>query len=99
MSGSKNERSLIVGEFGALGSSTGTRSQDTVTLRVEKVEGGVYKVTPEVPLTEGEYCFFYAAGASAFVAAGSGKLFDFGVQRKSVTPVVSSSGGLLLKRK
>lgn len=82
MSGSRNERSLIVGEFGALGSSTGTRSEDTVTLKIEKVEAGVYRVTPGVPLTEGEYCFFYAAGASGFVTAGSGKLFDFGVQRK-----------------
>jgi hypothetical protein len=27
----------------------------------------------------GEYCFFYAAGASTMMAAGSGKLFDFGV--------------------
>jgi hypothetical protein len=82
MDGSRTERSLILGEFGALGSSTGTRSEDTVALKIEKIEPGIYKVTPEFPLTEGEYCFFYAAGASTFVAAGSGKLFDFGVQRK-----------------
>lgn len=82
MSSDKNERQLIVGEMGALGSSTGTRSEDTISMKVEKIQSGVYKVTLESPLTEGEYCFFYAAGASSFMAAGSGKLFDFGVQRK-----------------
>lgn len=79
---SRKERSLIVGEFGSLGSTTGTRSEDTVSLNIEKIQSGVYRVTPEAPLTEGEYCFFYAAGASSFVAAGAGRLFDFGVQRR-----------------
>ena len=82
MQANKNERTLVVGESGAFGTSSGTRSQDTVQIKVERISPGVYRVTPEVALTEGEYCFFYAAGASTFVAAGSGKLFDFGIQRK-----------------
>ena len=79
---SKSDRELVVGQFGALGASTGTRSEDTVPLHIEKIQPGVYKVSPEEALIEGEYCFFYAAGASGFMTSGSGKLFDFGVQIK-----------------
>jgi hypothetical protein len=79
MTQKETERELIVGEFGAFGASSGTRSEDTVELVIEKVEPGVYKVTTKTPLPAGEYCFFYASGASAFNAAGTGKLFDFGV--------------------
>ena len=76
-------RELIVGEFGTLGASTGTRSQDTVDFKIEKLSAGVYRVTPVAALEVGrEYCLFYAAGASAMGAGGTGKLFDFGVDVK-----------------
>jgi hypothetical protein len=75
-----DERQLIVGEFGAFGASSGTRSQDTVPLTITRLQPGIYKVTPVDALPVGEYCFFYAAGASTFVASGTGKLFDFGVE-------------------
>ncbi len=75
-----DERQLIVGEFGAFGASSGTRSQDTVPTMITRIEPGIYKVTPAESLPPGEYCFFYAAGASTFVASGTGKLFDFGVE-------------------
>ncbi len=78
LSAKKDERELIVGEFGAFGASTGTRSKDTVALKIEKVAPGVYKVTPEGHVAPGEYCFFYAGGATALGASG-GKLFDFGI--------------------
>ena len=84
MTAKRRERELIVGEFGLFGSSSGTRSKDTVDFRVEKVGPGVYKVTPSAPLEPGEYCFFYAAGASTFGAGTVGKLFDFGVDARSV---------------
>lgn len=79
MTAGENERALVVGEFGVFGASSGTRSGDTVELRIERQEPGVYRVRPREPLEPGEYCFFYAAGASAFAATGTGKLFDFGV--------------------
>jgi hypothetical protein len=74
-----DERQLIVGEFGVFGASSGTRSQDTIALAITRLEPGIYKVSPREPLPAGEYCFFYAAGASTFAASGTGKLFDFGV--------------------
>lgn len=79
MTKKSNERELIVGEFGAFGASSGTRSQDTIELLIEKLGAGTYRVVPKYPLGPGEYCFFYAAGASSFAASGTGKLFDFGV--------------------
>lgn len=74
------QRELTVGEFGVFGATSGTSSHDTIDLTIEKLGPGVYKVTPKEPLkAREEYCFFYAAGASQFAAAGNGKLFDFGI--------------------
>lgn len=78
-----NARELVVGEFGMFGSSTGTRSKDTVEFLVEKLSGGVYRVKPTAALLAGEYSFFYASGASALGAGTTGKLFDFGVDSQS----------------
>lgn len=78
----RNDRELIVGEFGTLGSSTGTRSEDTVPFTVERLASGLYRVVPEEELGNGEYCFFYAAGAGALGAGAVGKLFDFGVDEE-----------------
>jgi len=76
------ERQLVVGEFGALGASSGARSEDTIMLTTERLRPGVYRVTPSVALeVKGEYCLFHAAAAHAF-GAGAGKLFDFGVDLK-----------------
>lgn len=77
------ERELVVGEFGAFGSSTGTRSKDTVEFTVEKLSGGAYRVKTAEALLPGEYSFFYAAGAATFGGGATGKLFDFGVDPQS----------------
>jgi len=74
-----DRRELVVGEFNVFGSSTGTRSEDTVPLKIEKLAPGTYRVTPTEALGRGEFCFFYAAGAATFGAGTLGKLFDFGV--------------------
>ena len=74
------ERELIVGEFGAFGGSMGTRSEDTLDLKIERLRTGVYKVTVGAALEfGGEYCLFYAAGSQALGAGAAGKLFDFGI--------------------
>lgn len=79
MTQNSRDRELIVGEFGAFGASSGTRSKDTVDLHIEKLSPGAYRVTPAGPLEGGEYCFFYAGGASTFGGGATGKLFDFGI--------------------
>jgi hypothetical protein len=82
MTSTSKDRELVVGEWGAFGGNSGTRSKDTVDLQIEKLTGGVYRVRPAAALDPGEYCFFYAGGVSALGALGggnAGKLFDFGI--------------------
>lgn len=76
------DRELVVGEFGAFGGSSGTRSKDTVDIKIDRLSGGIYRVTPAQPLEPGEYCFFYAGGVSTIgfgPGAATGRLFDFGI--------------------
>lgn len=80
-----DRRELVVGEYNVFGSSTGTRSEDTVPLKIEKLGAGVYRVMPTESLGRGEFCFFYAAGAATFGGGTLGKLFDFGVDVPGTT--------------
>jgi hypothetical protein len=75
---SENDRSVVLGEFGAFGASSGARSQDTIEFKIEKLGPGRYRVLPAA-LQPGEYAFFYASGAATLGAGNTGKLFDFGV--------------------
>jgi len=75
---SNTERTIVLGEFGAFGASTGTREKDQVGFKFEKLGPGEYKVVPET-LRRGEYALFYAAGSNLLGAGNLGKLFDFGV--------------------
>lgn len=45
--------------------------------KVEKLGPGVYRVTPQEDLTEGEYGFYNGAGVGP---SGGAKIFDFGVK-------------------
>jgi len=74
-------RELVLGEFGMWGASSGTRSQDTVEMSIERLEPGLYRVVTG-PLEPGrEYCFFHSTGAQTpgVGTASAGTLFDFGV--------------------
>ncbi len=74
----KDERQLVVGQFGMFGGSSGMRSKDTLPFEVQTIRPGVYKVQPHEELGPGEYGFFYAGGAQLMGMTG-GKVFDFGV--------------------
>jgi hypothetical protein len=79
----KDNRELIVGEFGAYGASSGTRSKDLTEFDYEKVAPGIYKVVPRAEMRPGEYCFFYTGQATPVGpmggGGGGGMLFDFGI--------------------
>jgi hypothetical protein len=78
MESKKDSREMVVGQVGAFGASTGTRSQDAIAVDFEKVAAGIYKVQPRSDMEPGEYCFFYAATNMA-MGQGGGKIFDFGI--------------------
>jgi hypothetical protein len=74
----KTDRELVVGEFSAYGSSTGTRSKDVVDFDFQKVAPGIFKIVPRDDMQPGEYCFFYT-GQNNAMGMGGGNLFDFGI--------------------
>jgi hypothetical protein len=83
----KNNRELIVGEWGAYRASSGTREKDVVEFDLVKASPGIYRVVPRSNLQPGEYCFFNTGQTGTTVGmagpvgggGGGGMLFDFGV--------------------
>ncbi len=78
----KSSRETTIGEFGALGTSSGTSEKAMVTFRSERLRIGVYKVVPNGPMQQGEYCFLVSQvnmGVFGAGAAGAAQVFDFAV--------------------
>jgi len=78
----KNNRETIIGEFGALGASTGTHEKSMVAFKSEKLRAGLYKIVPALEMQPGEYCFMVSSGAMGAYgsgAAGAMQIFDFGI--------------------
>jgi hypothetical protein len=78
----KSSRQTIIGEFGALGASTGTHEKSMVTFKSERVRSGLYKVVPNAAMDAGEYCFLVSQvnmGAFGAGASGAAQIFDFAV--------------------
>lgn len=74
-----NDRNLKIGSgafmpFGGT-QKMGVRNEDKVAVTIERDARGFYRVTPTAPLAPGEYGFILATG----FGAGSGKIYDFGV--------------------
>jgi hypothetical protein len=66
-------RKINVGKtsMAGLGGNSGVDENQVVPFISERLGDGVFKVTPQRPLTKGEYCFLYPAQG--------GRVFDFGV--------------------
>jgi hypothetical protein len=74
-----NDRNLKIGSgafmpFGGT-QKMGVRNEDKIPINIERDARGFYKLTPASPLPPGEYGFILATG----FGAGSGKIYDFGV--------------------
>ncbi len=74
-----NDRNLKIGSgafmpFGGT-QKMGVRNEDKIAINIERDPRGFYRVTPAAPLPPGEYGFILATG----FGAGSGKIYDFGV--------------------
>lgn len=77
----REERSLEVGNVG-IGGQSGIPSRLIRRATFENVGFGVYRITPRSPLKPGEYGFYHAGGPLAAAGLpGSGKMYDFGVDR------------------
>ncbi len=74
-----NDRNLKIGSgafmpFGGT-QKMGVRNEDKIPVTIERDARGFYKVSPSATLPPGEYGFILATG----FGAGSGKIYDFGV--------------------
>lgn len=74
-----NDRNLKIGSgafmpFGGT-QKMGVRNEDKIAISIDRDPRGFYRVTPAAPLLPGEYGFILATG----FGAGSGKVYDFGV--------------------
>jgi hypothetical protein len=69
----KQQRRLEIGKINLGGSKQGLSEKTMRAMQSEKVADGIYKVTPQGDLKDGEYAFVYKANTSV------GKVFDFGI--------------------
>lgn len=77
MNTKENSRNVTVSQANAFGAQSGAMDKAMRPFDYEKIAPGVYKVTPTVDLTDGEYGFYNAAGVGP---SGGAKIFDFGVK-------------------
>jgi len=72
-----NTREVTVSQANAFGAQSGTMDKAACAFTYEKIAPGVFKVTPQEDLTDGEYGFYNAAGVGP---SGGAKIFDFGIK-------------------
>jgi hypothetical protein len=72
-----NTREVTVSQASVFGAQSGTMDKAARAFKVEKLSPGVFRVTPQEDLTEGEYGFYNAGGAGPSAGA---KIFDFGIK-------------------
>jgi len=73
----KNSRSMVVGASNAYGASMGIDKKEKVDFSYEQIADGIYRVYPQEPLEEGEYCFLYIGSAPTIFS--NNKVYDFGI--------------------
>jgi hypothetical protein len=77
----KDSRETVIMKANAFGSSVGTDEKANTNFTFTKLKPGVYKVTPNAPLSPGEYCFLSPARIRPHegLPSGTSRLFDFEV--------------------
>jgi len=88
---SKNQRRLVIGKIGLYsGTKSSLDKKAVVELTSEKIANGIFKVSPDADLADGEYCFAYTSTTPlvsyGFVTGGAGQVFCFGVQSGEPAP-------------
>lgn len=71
-----NTREITVLQANAFGAQSGTMDKSSRAFKLEKLAPGVFRVTPQEDLTEGEYGFYNGGGVGP---SGGVKIFDFGI--------------------
>lgn len=87
----KDHREAAVGKFNISGAKSGVQDKQRVALTYSDVRTGVFAVTPDRPLSPGEYGFIYSSvsgGGVGMYGAGAtlSRVFDF-----SITPAAGGT--------
>jgi hypothetical protein len=74
-------REARVGSMNIAGAKTGVMDKDRIAFETEQVRPGVFKITPSLDLTPGEYGFIQtlSGGNGGRTGAMSARVFDFGI--------------------
>jgi hypothetical protein len=75
----KNDRELVVGKSNSLGSDEGIDDKEKIQFTYNKVQRGLYEVSPNNPLIPGEYCFMYITPSDQ---GPSYNAYDFSIAAK-----------------
>jgi hypothetical protein len=77
----KKTREVVTGSSNIGKTSTGVADKNKTVYKVDKVSQGIYKVSFDAPLPDGEYCFMYAGTVpKGFTIIN--KVYDFGMHLK-----------------
>ncbi len=87
-------REAQVGSVNIAGAKQGVMDKDQIAFQTQEVRPGVFKVTPNIVLTPGEYGFIQAmaSGNAAGGGAMTARVFDFGVLANAPTQVTAAGG-------
>ncbi|MEO8572806.1 MAG: hypothetical protein ABI481_02465 [Pyrinomonadaceae bacterium] len=76
-----DNREVTIGKANAFGAKGGLSDEYVVQFTAQDLGNGVFKITPSVALTKGEYAFYLInSGNSNASSAVGAKFFDFGVE-------------------
>jgi hypothetical protein len=75
-----DNREVTIGKSNAFGGKGGLSDEYVVQFKAEDLGNGIFRITPAVALTKGEYGFYLVnSGNSNASAAVGSKFFDFGI--------------------
>lgn len=76
-----DNREVTIGKSNAFGAKGGLSDEYVMEFTAESIGNGVFKITPKMPLKNGEYGFYLInSGNSNASSAVGAKFFDFGVR-------------------
>ena len=75
-----DNREVTIGKANVFGAKGGLSDEYVVQFTPENLGNGIFKITPNINLTKGEYAFYLVnSGNSNASAAIGAKFFDFGI--------------------
>lgn len=72
-------REARVGSINIAGGKTGVMDKDRIPFQYEMVRPGVFKVTPDIDLSAGEYGFISSVAGGGQAGAMTARIFDFSI--------------------